>query len=95
MFKDSWHGNSSWIKNKSTGNEKWNRERTIHKQLSSIIGSDGIVKYRGEATEDEIKELQRLYTEYCPHGDLSKLLRKHAVTYFSILIRALWSLFHG
>jgi serine/threonine protein kinase len=100
-----------WISNDYTGNENWLRERAIHAQLSSVGSESGIVQYRGATSNrdrgDE-KWLQRIYMEYCPHGDLMDLLCEHAKTdgrdpkldensqpipQVRIPTRALWSFF--
>lgn len=72
-----------WISNNYTGNEHWLRERVMHAQLSSVGNRSGIVQYRGATSKkdrgDE-KWIQRIYMEYCPHGDLMDLLCEHAKT---------------
>jgi len=72
-----------WISNDYTGNENWLRERAIHAQLSSVGSRSGIVQYRGATSkrdQGDEKWIQRIYMEYCPHGDLMNLLREHAKT---------------
>lgn len=50
----------------------------MHAQLSSVGSANGIVQYRGATQKDARHFLQRLYMEYCPHGDLSDVLCSHA-----------------
>ena len=77
-------------------------------QLSSAGRANGIVQYRGATSGKEGKWMQRLYMEYCPHGDLRDLLLAHAkpdgvspllddedqpVPQVQLPVRALWSFF--
>lgn len=74
---EAWSKDHVWIQNSFTGNKLWFRERAMHAQLSSVGNMNNIVRYRG-ATENEKQRLQRLYMEFCPHGDLADLLYRHA-----------------
>jgi serine/threonine protein kinase len=80
----------------------------MHAQLSSVGSASGIVQYRGATTPAEQNRIQRLYMEYCPHGDLMDLLLAHAksdgvssylddddqpIPQVPIPVRALWSFF--
>lgn len=67
-----------WISNNFTGNENWLRERAMLAQFSAVGSASGIVKYRGATISTDPKQKQRLYMEYCPHGDLMDLLCGHA-----------------
>lgn len=98
-----------WISNNFTGNESWLRERAMLAQLSAVGSASGIVKYRGATTAADPKHKQRLYMEYCPHGDLMDLLCAHAksesglsamyddnnepIPQVRFPVRALWSFF--
>ena len=100
-----------WISNNYTGNENWLRERAMHAQLSSVGSRSGIVQYRGatsKAGQGDEEWIQRIYMEYCPHGDLMALLHAHAKTdgfgpqldhhdepipQVRIPVQALWSFF--
>jgi serine/threonine protein kinase len=104
----TWGWNSMWVSNSFTGDDNWLRERAMHAQLSAIGSANGIVQYRGASSETKGKWNQRLYMEYCAHGDLADLLCTHGksdgfspqlddnyeqIPKVPIPVRALWTFF--